>query len=132
MKQNKDSLDEKANSKLILVVEDNLINQKIAQKMLHKLGISIAIANNGKEAVDMISSGEQKFDLIFMDVQMPIMNGLDATKELRRRDVNIPIIAMTANAMKGDRDVCIEAGMNDYIGKPVKMDILASLLDKWL
>jgi len=126
------SFEEKVKGKLILLVEDNLINQKIAEKMLDKIGLQAAIANNGKEAVDMMSSGDYKFDLILMDVQMPIMNGLDATRELRERHFDIPIIAMTANAMKGDREVCIEAGMNDYIGKPVKLDDLAKLIDKWL
>ncbi len=126
------TFEEKVKDKIILLVEDNLINQKIAEKMLDKIGLRIAIANNGKEAVDMITSGDFKFDLVFMDVQMPVMNGLDATRELRRKNVEIPIIAMTANAMKGDREVCIESGMNDYIGKPVKFDMLTELLDKWL
>ncbi len=123
---------EKIKNKIILLVEDNLINQKIAEKMLDKIGLKTAIAQNGKEAVEMITSGEYKFDLVLMDVQMPIMNGLDATRNLREKKVEIPIIAMTANAMKGDREVCINAGMNDYIGKPVKMDDLARLIDKWL
>ncbi len=123
---------EKVKNKIILLVEDNLINQKIAEKMLDKIGIRTAIANNGKEAVDMITGGEYKFDLVFMDVQMPIMNGLDATKELRNNKIDLPIVAMTANAMKGDREICIESGMNDYIGKPVKFETLKELLDKWL
>ncbi len=131
-KKDKRSFEEKIKDKIILLVEDNLINQKIAGKMLDKIGLKTAIASNGKEAVDMISGGEFKFDLILMDVQMPVMNGLDATRELRANHVDIPIVAMTANAMKGDREVCIEAGMNDYIGKPVKLDDLAQLMDKWL
>ncbi|MCW3807400.1 PAS domain-containing hybrid sensor histidine kinase/response regulator [Plebeiibacterium marinum] len=126
------SFEEKIKNKIILLVEDNIINQKIAEKMLDKIGLKIAIASNGKEAVDLVSGGDITFDLILMDVQMPIMNGLDATRELRANRFDIPIIAMTANAMKGDREVCIEAGMNDYIGKPVKLDDLARLLDKWL
>ncbi len=126
------SFEEKIKGKVVLLVEDNLINQKIAEKMLDKIGLKAAIANNGKEAVEMILSGEFKFNLILMDVQMPVMNGLDATRELRANRVDTPIIAMTANAMKGDREVCIEAGMNDYIGKPVKLDNLAQLMDKWL
>ncbi len=124
--------EEKIKNKIILLVEDNIINQKIAEKMLDKIGLKIAIANNGKEAVDMVLSGDVTFNLILMDVQMPIMNGLDATQELRSNHIDIPIVAMTANAMKGDREVCIEAGMNDYIGKPVKLDDLAQLMDKWL
>ena len=100
--------------------------------MLDKIGLKTAIANNGKEAVEMITSGDYSFDLVLMDVQMPVMNGLDATKALRSKKINVPIIAMTANAMKGDREVCIEAGMNDYIGKPVKLDDLAGLMEKWI
>jgi len=126
------SFKDRIKDKVILLVEDNIINQKIAEKMLNKIGLETTIAINGKEAVDMITSGEHHFDLVLMDVQMPVMNGLDATKALRNLDIHVPIIAMTANAMKGDREVCIEAGMNDYIGKPVKMDDLAALMDKWI
>ncbi len=124
--------EEKIKDKVLLLVEDNVINQKIAEKMLSKIGLKADIANNGKEAIEKILEGNSKFDMILMDVQMPIMNGLDATKELRANHIDIPIIAMTANAMKGDREICIEAGMNDYIGKPVKMDDLSRLIDKWL
>ncbi len=126
------SFEERIKNKIILLVEDNLINQRIAEKMLEKIGLKTAIANNGKEAVEMITSGEYSFDLVLMDVQMPVLNGLDATVALRNKGIEIPIIAMTANAMKGDREVCIEAGMNDYIGKPVKLHDLAGLLDKWI
>ncbi len=126
------SFEERIKNKIILLVEDNIINQKIAEKMLDKIGLKTAIANNGKEAVEMITGGDYSFDLVLMDVQMPIMNGLDATQALRDKNIKTPIIAMTANAMKGDREVCIEAGMNDYIGKPVKLDDLARLIDKWI
>ncbi len=126
-------LQERIKDKNILLVEDNIINQKIAEKMLARIGLEIEIAKNGAEAVEMITSDETtNFDLIFMDVQMPVMNGLDATIKLRELDVKLPIIAMTANALKGDREVCIDAGMNDYIGKPVKMDDLEAILMKWL
>ncbi len=131
-KNDKIPFEEKIKNKIILLVEDNMINQKIAEKMLDKIGLKLAIAGNGKEALDMVLSGDVTFDLILMDVQMPVMNGLDATKALRDNHIDIPIVAMTANAMKGDREVCIEAGMNDYIGKPVKLDDLAQLMDKWL
>ncbi len=131
-KKDKIPFEEKIKNKIILLVEDNIINQKIAEKMLDKIGLKLAIANNGKEAVDLVLSGDVTFDLILMDVQMPIMNGLDATRALRENHIDLPIVAMTANAMKGDREVCIEAGMNDYIGKPVKLDDLAQLMDKWL
>jgi PAS domain S-box-containing protein len=126
------TFEDRTKDKIVLLVEDNIINQKIAAKMLDKIGLKTAIANNGKEAVDMIMGGEFKFDLVLMDVQMPIMNGLDATRALRTNEVEIPIIAMTANAMKGDREICIDAGMSDYIGKPVKMNDLAQLMGKWL
>lgn len=129
---NQVSFEERIKNKIVLLVEDNMINQRIAEKMLDKIGLKTAIANNGKEAVEMITSGEYSFDLVLMDVQMPVMNGLDATSALREKNITVPIIAMTANAMKGDREVCIEAGMNDYIGKPVKLDDLAKLMDKWI
>ncbi len=124
--------EEKVKGKTILLVEDNMINQKIADKMLDKIGIKTQIAGNGREALDEVLNKDVKYDLILMDVQMPVMNGLDATRELRANHVDIPIVAMTANAMKGDREICIEAGMNDYIGKPVKMDDLTRLIDKWM
>ena len=117
--------------KRILLVEDNAINQKIASKMLERLGYNSVIANNGKEAIDMLFDKKEVFDYILMDVQMPVLNGLDATKEIRRNGLNIPIIAMTANVLKGDREICLEAGMNDYIGKPVRLDDLETVLQRW-
>ena len=123
---------EKIKNKIVLLVEDNLINQKIAEKMLNRIGLKTKIANNGGEAVEMIINKKETVDLIFMDIQMPVLNGLDTTIELRKQEVNIPIVAMTANAMQGDREICIESGMNDYIGKPVKMDDLTDILDRWL
>jgi len=114
----------------ILLAEDNLINQKIAEKMLKRLGYeSTTIVNNGQEAVDIVQ--KENFDIIIMDVQMPVISGLEATKAIRDLGVNAPIIAMTANALKGDREICLEAGMNDYLGKPVKIDNLESVLIKW-
>nr|WP_321453795.1 response regulator [uncultured Carboxylicivirga sp.] len=127
------TLQERIKDKHVLLVEDNIINQKIAEKMLDRIGLQIDIAKNGEEAVNMITDEEnEEYHLIFMDVQMPVMNGLDATRKLRELNIETPIIAMTANALKGDREVCIEAGMNDYIGKPVKMDDLEAILEKWL
>ena len=119
-------------NKKALLVEDNLINQKIAEKMLSKIGLKTDIAVNGEEAIEKIENDEEGFDLIFMDVQMPVLNGLDATRILREKNIHTPIIAMTANALKGDREVCLAAGMNDYIGKPVKMNDLEDILSKWL
>ncbi|MBN2167377.1 MAG: PAS domain S-box protein [Marinilabiliaceae bacterium] len=127
-----ESFKEKIKDKIVLLVEDNLINQKIAEKMLNRIGLKTKIANNGSEAVDMIIKNKEQFDLIFMDIQMPVLNGLDTTVELRNNSISLPIVAMTANALQGDREICIDAGMNDYVGKPVKMDDLVDILDRWL
>jgi CheY-like chemotaxis protein len=114
------------------LVEDNLINQKITEKMLARIGLATIISNNGKEALDLIIKDHNSFDVILMDIQMPILNGLDATRELRKAGVMTPIIAMTANVLKGDREACLEAGMNDYIGKPVKLNDLQHTIRKWM
>lgn len=118
-------------NKQILLVEDNPINQKITEKMLSRIGLNTTIAQNGQEAVSMILEDQDHFDAILMDIQMPVLNGLDATRRLRKEGVITPIIAMTANVLKGDREVCLEAGMNDYIGKPVKLNDLQHILQKW-
>ena len=106
----------------VLVAEDNPINQKVVVSMLEKLGHRTTIANNGKEALAL--SAEHVFDIVFMDVQMPEMDGLSATQAIREREKNVgghlPIIAMTAHAMKGDRERCLAAGMDGYLSKPVK------------
>ncbi len=117
----------------ILLVEDNLVNQKLATMILTKAGYNVEVAANGKIAVEMFSSNPEHFDTILMDVQMPEMDGYEATRQIRKLGfTDIPILAMTANAMKGDRELCLEAGMNDYITKPIKRDIIFTLLDKWL
>jgi CheY-like chemotaxis protein len=114
----------------VLIAEDNLINQKIAQKMLAKLGYEAQIANHGKEVMEMVST--EHFDLILMDVQMPEMDGLEATRMIRTcLEIQPVIIALTANAMQGDRDECIQAGMDDYMSKPIDPKLLASNLEKW-
>jgi signal transduction histidine kinase/DNA-binding response OmpR family regulator len=114
----------------ILIAEDNKINQKIAMKILGKLGYEPAIANNGKEALEMVS--QKQYDLILMDVQMPEMNGLEATRMIRTCLDEQPIImAMTANALQGDRDTCIQAGMDDYISKPIDLKELLARFEKW-
>jgi CheY-like chemotaxis protein len=118
---------------MVLVAEDNPINQKIAVRMLEKLGCDVEVADNGRAALARIS--EDDFDLVFMDCQMPELDGYDATSTLRSsgtKHANLTVIAMTANAMTGDREKCIAAGMNDYVTKPVKLDALARVLDKWL
>ncbi len=119
-------------NKNILLVEDNPINQKITEKMLARIGLSILIANNGQEALNLILDQNEAIDLILMDVQMPVLNGLDATRELRKAGITTPIIAMTANVLKGDRETCLAAGMDDYIGKPVKLHDLQHTLQKWM
>ncbi len=119
----------------ILVVDDNSINVKVALKMLNIFGLSAGTAKNGLEAVQMLS--HRPFDLVLMDIQMPVMDGYEATARIRDphssvRDHDIPIIAMTANAMKGDREKCLQAGMEDYISKPIDPQELGALLDRYL
>ncbi len=114
----------------ILLAEDNLLNQKIATKILEKLGYSPDVANNGREALEMCSS--KKYDIVLMDVQMPEMDGLEATRMMRSTLKKQPVImAMTANALQGDRDVCIQAGMDDYLSKPINLEELLNHLEKW-
>jgi signal transduction histidine kinase/CheY-like chemotaxis protein len=116
-----------ANPLEILLAEDNLINQKLATRVLNKLGYSIDIAENGKIVIDML--GEKNYDIILMDVQMPEMDGLEASRYIRQTNVKQPvIIAMTANAMPEDREACLQAGMNDYISKPINLEILVEKL----
>lgn len=118
--------------KQILLVEDNDINQLVAKDILEKAGIQVSIANNGEEAIKHVRAN--KFDAVLMDVQMPIMDGYKATEILRKTYLSseLPIIAMTANALNGDREKSIEAGMNDYISKPIDPEILFETLAKWL
>jgi CheY-like chemotaxis protein len=110
----------------VLLVEDNLINQKIVILSLKNLVGNIDIANNGKEALDKF--GSTKYDLILMDIQMPIMDGITATKKIREIEAStlthVPIIAITANALSGDKEICLAAGMNDYISKPFQIELL--------
>ena len=116
----------------VLLVEDNEINQQVAEEILQQAGLVVRIANNGKEAVEMVKAGN--FDVVLMDIQMPVMGGFEATQEIRRdeRFQDLPIIAMTAHAMGGDREKSIEAGMNDHMTKPIDPDQLISALVKWV
>ena len=117
----------------VLLVEDNLINQKVALRMLSKLGYEADIAANGLEAIKALEL--RRYDLVFMDMQMPEMDGITATQELRQRYPHPParpvIIAMTANAMQGDRERCLAAGMDDYISKPIKKEKIAEAILRW-
>ncbi len=117
----------------ILLAEDNAVNQKLAVTLLTKAGYMVDVAENGKVCLDMFTAHPEKYDIILMDIQMPRMNGLDAAGTLRERGfANIPIIAMTADAMKGDREKCLNAGMDDYISKPIKREIVFEMLNKWV
>ncbi|BCZ47171.1 hypothetical protein psyc5s11_32380 [Clostridium gelidum] len=118
--------------KKMLLVEDNDINQLVAKDILEQAGIRVSIASNGVEAIKYVNAN--KFDIVLMDVQMPIMDGYKATEILRKTysSSQLPIIAMTANALKGDREKSIESGMNDYISKPINPEILFETLGKWL
>lgn len=125
--------EDKKHAVQILLVEDNPVNQELAKMILTKGGYQVEVANNGKEAVEKYTASSRGFDLIFMDVQMPEMDGMDATKAIREKGFKaIPIVAMTALAMKGDREKCLEVGMNDYIVKPIKRERVFKILEKWV
>jgi signal transduction histidine kinase/ligand-binding sensor domain-containing protein/DNA-binding response OmpR family regulator len=116
----------------VLLVEDDPINQKLARHLLTRAGHRITVASNGKEALDVYTAAPGKYDIVFMDVQLPQMDGLETTRLIRSRGFDkVPIIAMTAQAMRGDREKCIEAGMNDYIPKPIKQKLVLDMIEKW-
>ena len=121
-----------SNRGVILLVEDNAVNQKLARALLMKNGFEVDVASDGSEALQVV--GNRAYDAVLMDVQMPVMDGLAATRAIRGdgRFAELPIIAMTANAMKGDREQCLEAGMNDYVSKPIDRELLLATLKKWL
>jgi CheY-like chemotaxis protein len=115
----------------ILLVEDNAVNQKLALRLLSQMGYRADMAGNGLEAIQALE--RQDYDVVLMDVQMPEMDGLEATRQIRKRlpaERQPRIIAMTANAMQGDREACLEAGMDDYISKPIRVDELVGVLEK--
>jgi CheY-like chemotaxis protein len=117
----------------ILLAEDNPVNQKLTFTMLKKAGYNVEVANNGKEVVKKYSKEPEKFDLIFMDLQMPELDGLSASKEIRNMGfTSVPIVAMTANVMKSDRESCLEAGMNDFVDKPIKRYTVFEIIRKWV
>jgi two-component system sensor histidine kinase/response regulator len=116
----------------VLLVEDHVLNQELAMEVLDNAGMEVTLAGNGQEAVDLVES--QAFDGILMDIQMPVMDGYTATREIRKKPGfdDLPIIAITANAMAGDREKALAAGMNDHIAKPIDVDLALATLEKWI
>ena len=120
----------------VLLVEDMLPNQIIARKILSKIGAEVDIAGNGQEAVELFQ--QRNYDLVLMDCRMPIMDGYQATEIMRRQEAqqaagrHVPIIALTANSSKEERELCIEAGMDDVVTKPFKQADIANCLQRWL
>lgn len=115
----------------ILLAEDNEVNQQIACELLQNQGCKVAISNNGYQAVQRFKNGTEAYDLIFMDIQMPEMDGFEATKQIREIDPQIPIIAMTARNMYEEKEKCYQAGMNDHIAKPIDPELLMEMVAKW-
>jgi len=117
-----------------LLAEDNVVNQRLAVRLLEKQGHRVVVAENGRAALDALAAGQ--FDLVLMDVQMPELNGYEATAAIRKKEketgAHIPIMAMTAHAMKGDREICLEAGMDDYLSKPIKAQELFAVIESLL
>jgi CheY-like chemotaxis protein len=117
----------------VMVVEDNLINRKVVVSLLTKLGFAVLVAEDGRQAVDLITGGEVP-DIILMDIQMPVMDGLEATRLIRaweiqnERRIALPIVAMTANAFESDKAQCLAAGMNEFLSKPFNFNDLSTLL----
>ncbi len=119
----------------VLLVEDNAINVVVAKGLIQMFGPTVEVAENGQEALDMLT--KQRFDLVFMDCQMPVMDGYECTRHIRDPQSSvlnhkIPVVALTANAMRGDKEACLAAGMDDYIAKPVEADMIQLTLKKWL
>ncbi|HOV14857.1 MAG TPA: response regulator, partial [Spirochaetota bacterium] len=123
------------NETRILVAEDNIVNQEFLSILLMKKGYRVDCVSNGHEVISKIET--EKYDIILMDIEMPEMDGIETTIKIREIEKNknlknIPIIALTAYAMKGDRDKCINVGMNDYVSKPIRVDLLFSKIEKYL
>ena len=117
----------------ILVTEDNLVNQRLATRLLEKRGHSVVVAGNGREA--LMALEKESFDLVLMDIQMPEMDGMEATAKIREKEKlaggHLPVVALTAHAMKGDQEICLAAGMDDYLTKPIRPQELDKLLGKY-
>ena len=118
-----------AKIKKIMLVEDNKLNQRLMESSLKRYGFSIDVANNGLEAVQMYQKSPESYDLIIMDIMMPVMDGLEATRHIRifeqKKSIRVPIIALTANTFNADRERCLSYGMDEYIAKPLNMDKLS-------
>ncbi len=136
-----DPVDSRARAIEVLLVEDNPVNQELARRLLEKRAYRVTLANNGAEAIEQFE--QKRFDVILMDMQMPVMGGIEATESIRAREMRrswvmadeirpVRIIAMTANAMEGDRDRCLQAGMNDYLAKPIRPQDLYAAIDRCL
>ncbi|KAK0619617.1 hypothetical protein B0T14DRAFT_519562 [Immersiella caudata] len=122
-----------ASTKSLLLAEDNIINQKVMLGMLRSIGFkNVALAANGQEAVNLVRGKPAAFDLVLMDINMPILDGHEATVKIRQSGIGVPVVAMTAYALKGDKERCLEHGMDDYIPKPVEKQYLIKTLCKWL
>jgi CheY-like chemotaxis protein len=120
-------------SEHVLLAEDNTVNQRVAVRMLETLGCEVTVVGNGASAVEAVAS--RRFDLVLMDCQMPVMDGLAATAAIRSAagpHAGVPIVALTANAMSGDRQRCLEAGMDDYLPKPIDRTLLVETVRRWV
>lgn len=116
----------------ILLAEDNPASQRLAKLILLKEGHEVDVASNGLEVVRLFTSQPERYHVVLMDVEMPEMDGIAASRAIRKKGFNrIPIIAMTANAMTGDREKCLEAGMNDYFPKPIRREVVSMIVEKW-
>lgn len=119
---------------MVLIVEDNPLNQQITYRILKRLGYTSEIAENGVEGIEKLATSQ--FNLVLMDIQMPLMDGIEATKYIRSKSVGInpliPIIAVTANSDDETKQRCFEAGMNDFISKPIRIELLAEVLSHWI
>ncbi|MFO1425535.1 MAG: response regulator [Steroidobacteraceae bacterium] len=118
----------------VLLVEDNPVNQEVARSLLELLQCDCTIADNGARAVELLVD-EHEFDVVLMDCQMPEMDGFEATRRVRTNEAqgggHVPIVALTANAMVGDRELCLAAGMDDFLSKPFRRDELAAMIERW-
>jgi CheY-like chemotaxis protein len=123
------SIQERIRGANVLAAEDNELNRMVIQVILRKAGVNLELANDGQQALDLLQ--KKNFDVVFMDVQMPVLDGIQATREARVLGINTPIVGLSANAMQDKVEVCREAGMDDYLVKPYTEPDLLSMIDKW-